>query len=134
MPCLHAQKPLDVVVIALGTNDLKVQFSNTANSIAAGIQILARDVERATAIGRAPSNLDPFGQNLDGHRPEIIILGPPLIKETAASVQWGFVGAEQVYSDQMQFTCAQSSNVETHTQLLMDIVRLAKISSLCSPT
>ena len=88
MTALHTHKPLDVVVIALGTNDLKTQFSNTAHSIAAGVRILARDVQRATNIGRVPN--DTNGEKLVGPSPEIIILGVPLVVETPSSLAWGF--------------------------------------------
>ena len=82
MPTLHAHKPLSVVVLALGTNDLKVQFGGTAHSIAAGVRILARDVLRATAIGRHPD--DARGERLDGPPPALVILGVPGVRETAA--------------------------------------------------
>ena len=36
MPCLLSQAPLDVVVLLLGTNDLKQRFSATAQDIASG--------------------------------------------------------------------------------------------------
>lgn len=34
LPCLHSHRPLDAVVIALGTNDLKCRFSLTSYDIA----------------------------------------------------------------------------------------------------
>jgi len=91
MPALHAHKPLSAVVLALGTNDLKVQFGNTAHSIAAGVRVLARDVQRATAIGRHPA--DARGERLDGPAPALVVVGVPGVKETAPSTEWGFVGA-----------------------------------------
>jgi lysophospholipase L1-like esterase len=40
-PCLMSHEPVDVVVIALGTNDLKVRFAASAADIARGVAILA---------------------------------------------------------------------------------------------
>ena len=41
-PCLDSHAPLDVVVIALGTNDLKGRFAASASDIAAGAALLAQ--------------------------------------------------------------------------------------------
>lgn len=46
-PCLLSHEPLDAVVIALGTNDLKVRFAAAAADIARGVALLA---ERALAF------------------------------------------------------------------------------------
>ncbi len=40
MPCLKTHRPLDAVVLALGTNDLKLRFSVTPTDIANGIAAL----------------------------------------------------------------------------------------------
>jgi len=40
-PCLMSHEPLDAVVIALGTNDLKVRLSASAADIARGVALLA---------------------------------------------------------------------------------------------
>lgn len=93
MTALHAHKPLDAVVIALGTNDLKTQFGLLPEQIAAGVRILCRDVERATHIGKVAG--DSKGVKLTGSRPEIVILGIPKIMETQISLSWGFEGATQ---------------------------------------
>jgi lysophospholipase L1-like esterase len=93
MTTLHRTKPLDVVVLALGVNDLKVQFSNTPWSIAAGVRILTKDIIRATSIGAVMK--DEKGEQLTGDTPEIIILGVPIIKETPTSLSWGFQGASE---------------------------------------
>ncbi len=41
-PCLETQKPIDLVVLMLGTNDLKRRFSLSAYDIAAGAEKLVR--------------------------------------------------------------------------------------------
>ena len=61
-PCLMSHRPLDVVVIMLGTNDLKARFNKTAWEIAAGVGVLVdivQDGRRRPQRGRAR---DPGGQ------------------------------------------------------------------------
>lgn len=62
-PCLQTHRPLDVVVIKLGTNDLKARFGKSAFEIAAGMGVLV-DLVKATAVGR------------EGGTPGILVVAP----------------------------------------------------------
>ena len=42
IPCLESQRPLDLIVIMLGTNDCKARFSLTPNDISAGVAALGK--------------------------------------------------------------------------------------------
>ena len=101
MTALHAHKPLDVVVLALGTNDLKQQFGQGPAQIASGVRILCRDVQRASHIGGHDGGSGKgkagheTGERLDGPCPEIVIVGPPRVFETPTSLAWGFAGATE---------------------------------------
>ena len=64
IPCLASHKPLDLVVIALGTNDLKHRFALTAYDIAEGAGVLV-DLVHASQAG--PEN----------GRPNVLLLAPP---------------------------------------------------------
>jgi lysophospholipase L1-like esterase len=64
LPCLHTHKPLDVVVIMLGTNDLKARFSKSAWEIAQGAGVLVGIVKTAAA-----------GRNEGA--PAILLVAPP---------------------------------------------------------
>lgn len=74
-PCIMSHRPLDLVILMLGTNDAKERFGLTPLNIAMGILRLAGKV-RNTQTGR------------DGKDPEILIVAPapigPLYKETNA--------------------------------------------------
>jgi lysophospholipase L1-like esterase len=64
IPCLHSHKPIDLVIILLGTNDLKHRFGVTAFDIAQGILQLGRMIQR--------SESGPGGKS-----PLVLILIPP---------------------------------------------------------
>ena len=66
--CLETHMPLDLVILMLGTNDLKHRFSVTANDVADSIEVLVRVVQRSEA-GHA------------GGRPAVLIVAPPPMLE-----------------------------------------------------
>ncbi len=67
-PCLMTHKPIDLVIIMLGTNDTKERFSFTAYNIAMGIIRLSDKVQSSMA-GREEKD------------PPVLIVSPPPIGE-----------------------------------------------------
>lgn len=72
-PCLRSHRPLDVVAIMLGTNDLKARFNKSAWEIASGVGVLV-DVVKTALAGRnegMPRVLvicpPPFASKLPNH-------------------------------------------------------------------
>jgi lysophospholipase L1-like esterase len=65
-PCLMSHAPVDLVILALGCNDLKKRFSVSAFDIADG-------AARLIFLARA------YGQGPDGHPPKILLVAPPPI-------------------------------------------------------
>jgi len=63
-PCLASHAPLDLVVLLLGTNDLKMRFSVPPSDIAGGIERLVTTIQ----ISASGKNLRP---------PQILLLTPP---------------------------------------------------------
>jgi len=63
-PCLMSHAPLDLIVIMLGTNDLKARFHQPASEVAMGIGCLIHDI-RELAPGPG------------GRVPEILVVAPP---------------------------------------------------------
>ncbi len=64
IPCLETHKPIDLAIILLGTNDLKVRFSVSAFDIANGAGVLV-DVVQKSATGPG------------GTTPRVLLLAPP---------------------------------------------------------
>ncbi|MEG0687344.1 MAG: SGNH/GDSL hydrolase family protein [Hungatella sp.] len=62
-PCLHSHRPLDGVILSLGTNDLKLHFDLNAAEIAAGVGELVRLVQTY-----------PYGY--DYAAPQILVIVP----------------------------------------------------------
>src|ERR1700758_4574189 len=65
-PCLMSHAPVDLVILALGCNDLKKRSSVPAFDIAEG-------AARLIFLARA------YGQGPDGRPPQILLIAPPPI-------------------------------------------------------
>jgi lysophospholipase L1-like esterase len=79
---LESHAPLDLVVIMLGTNDLKKRFSASAWDIAAGVDRLAAMV-LASACGR------------DGTPPKLLLMAPPPLGKLSEWAEMLEGGAEK---------------------------------------
>lgn len=66
LPCLWSHKPIDLVTILLGTNDLKERFSVSAYDIAAGAGVI---VELTLRSGAGPN----------GGAPQVLLMAPPVV-------------------------------------------------------
>jgi lysophospholipase L1-like esterase len=64
LPILESHQPLDLVVVMLGTNDLKVRFAPTPQDAARGAQLVAA---AALASGAGPA----------GAPPKVLMIAPP---------------------------------------------------------
>jgi lysophospholipase L1-like esterase len=64
-PCLYSHSPLDLVIILLGVNDLKVIFNRSIKDISVGLEKLIKIIKKS-----------PYGKDLKS-APEILVVGPP---------------------------------------------------------
>jgi lysophospholipase L1-like esterase len=80
IPCLETHRPLDLVIIMLGTNDLKKRFSLSAYDVASGAGVLVKVVQQSAA-----------GRN--GAAPKVLLLAPPPVVRLTEYAEM-FEGAE----------------------------------------
>jgi lysophospholipase L1-like esterase len=66
MPCLWSHRPVDLVVLMLGTNDLKLRYSVPASDIARSIGILSKIILKSEAGPQAAA-------------PGLLIVAPPIL-------------------------------------------------------
>ena len=71
-PCLNSHKPIDYIIMMLGSNDLKDTFHASAMDIAAGAGVLIKDIIDFTEVKQ-------------GYVPNIILVAPPEIGEGIAA-------------------------------------------------
>lgn len=81
-PCIQSHMILDLIIIMLGTNDLKARFAQPASEVAMGIGCLVYDIKEL-----AP------GPN--GSVPEIMIVSPPPMMDDIKEWESIFSGAQQ---------------------------------------
>lgn len=67
IPCLSTHKPLDLVILFLGTNDLKMRFSLSAFEISQGVRVLADIILKSES-------------GVNGRSPQLLLVAPPLVK------------------------------------------------------
>ena len=64
LPCLESHQPIDLILLMLGTNDLKMRFSVPAADIAASVGVLVEVIQKsATGVG--------------GAAPRVLLIAPP---------------------------------------------------------
>ncbi len=80
-PCLESHRPLDLVTLMLGTNDLKERFSVSASDIAQSAASLAEIVLRS-------------GCGSDGGAPQVLLISPPPVGKLTDYAEM-FEGAEE---------------------------------------
>eukprot|EP00929_Paragymnodinium_shiwhaense_P102984 TRINITY_DN6624_c0_g1_i3.p1 TRINITY_DN6624_c0_g1~~TRINITY_DN6624_c0_g1_i3.p1 ORF type:complete len:229 (-),score=43.09 TRINITY_DN6624_c0_g1_i3:164-850(-) len=76
LPCLNSHKPIDLLVLGLGCNDLKTRFSLNPGEIAKGCKLLVNDIK---ASGCGPG----------GRAPKIVLVSPPLVRKVELHVDFG---------------------------------------------
>jgi lysophospholipase L1-like esterase len=80
-PCLESHRPLDVVIVALGVNDLKARFFASASDAADGAGILVTIAQRS-------------GAGPDGSPPAVLLMAPPPVGRLTELAEM-FAGAEE---------------------------------------
>ncbi len=80
-PCLWTHNPIDIIILMLGTNDMKQRYARQPEEI-------GRGMEELIEIIKTESECD-HGQI------KVLIISPPLIDETTPQAQEKYIGASQ---------------------------------------
>lgn len=81
-PCLETHNPLDIVILFLGTNDLKEQFHQSPQDIVSNIEVLVHMIKE-------------FAWSKERKSPRIILVSPPFVDESVPGTQKDYKGAEE---------------------------------------
>ena len=118
LPCLHTHKPIDLVILFLGSNDLKYRFSVTSHEIAQSVEMLVNIIKKSET-----------GLNMGS--PEIIVIIPPsiLIPKEARKLDYLIPEYEKAVEKSKQFPKAFPAvlNGQCH---LIDSSKLIKTSEI----
>jgi len=104
MPCLLTHRPIDLVVLLLGTNDLKSRFSLSAKDIGDGIRLLSEDILNSDT-----------GPN--GFPPKLLILTPPAL------------GRLSDYSESFQGSEKKSNKLDEYFQQVAKDLRCSSLNT-----
>jgi lysophospholipase L1-like esterase len=80
IPCLKSQSPLEIVILSLGTNDMKERFRQSPQDIGNNIKTVINVIK----------DLNNYEA---GDIPQIILLSPPLVEETNPLAADNYIGA-----------------------------------------
>lgn len=89
-PCLNSHKPVDIVILMLGSNDLKKVFRASAREIAEGAEILVKDI-------------CTFMKEKQGFIPKIILVSPPEIGPDIVNSSFCYAFDETAVSRSKEF-------------------------------
>jgi lysophospholipase L1-like esterase len=72
LPCLLSHSPLDLIVVMLGSNDIKTEFGRTAADVAAALDRLLDEIPNCaySPAGETPAVLLVSPIRMDGTRPQ----------------------------------------------------------------
>jgi lysophospholipase L1-like esterase len=110
-PCLESHKPVNLVIIMLGTNDLKQRFSLPAGDIANGAGVLVDIVKK--------SDWGP-----DGSAPQVLVLVPPEVRKLSDFSEM-FAGSRE---KSLGFPAAFEAMTEDRDVACLDVGRTVRLS------
>jgi lysophospholipase L1-like esterase len=114
VPCIASHAPLDIVTIMLGTNDLKLEYSRSADNIATALKGLVDDVRT-------------YGTDKNGKSPKIILISPILVNDKAPRFTEFYTGYYDSRSMQESLKLAEAIKTvaETNDCLFLNAADIA---------
>jgi lysophospholipase L1-like esterase len=114
-PCLLSQRPLDLVVLMLGTNDLKTRFNVSAWDIADGIRFLG-NIVLASQAGRS------------NKAPQLLIMAPPPLITT--NLLPHFTGAVEKSEELAKYYAEVAQEFNCHFLNAGDFARTSELDGV----
>jgi lysophospholipase L1-like esterase len=90
IPCLRSHRPLDLVTIMLGTNDVGHYYRLTAAEVAGGVATLVTLTLRSMTA-------------MDGSAPRVLVVAPPAMRPSEAWDEYGLESAAKTSQFAEQF-------------------------------
>ncbi len=114
IPCLDSHDPIDLIILMLGTNDLKEKFFTTVGEIADNVGILA-ERSREELAGR------------QGYEPEILLVAPmPVGSTIETSVFGGEFGGRKAIPPSIELADALRKTAERLSCYFLDASQIAQ--------
>jgi len=112
-PCLESHSTLDLVIIFLGTNDLKQRYNRGPSQVADGIEELVKIVQ------------DP--EYNYGKIPQIIVLSPPVVVDTFGEAKEKYAGGGEKSRQVSEFIKQVADRYDSWFIDLAEIVESSQI-------
>lgn len=117
LPCLHTHKPIDLVILFLGSNDLKCRFSVNVFEIAKSVEMLINIIKK--------SETGP-----DMKSPEILVIIPPPIQLPSVEEFPVFISMFLDAAEKSKHFSDEFKRVLTNQCYLLDSSRIIKPSDI----
>lgn len=115
-PCLNSHKPVDLVILMLGSNDLKQTFQLSVRQIAEGVETLVEVIRN-------------FTQEKQGFQPQVILVSPPRIGQDIARSSFGFAFAADAAEKSKQFPTYYRQVAERQGCIFFDAAQFVRPSA-----
>ena len=116
--CLETHKPLDLIILSLGKNDLKAKYNTTPESICDGIEACLQIIYEE-------------GKTISGETPKIILVSPCIIQEKErlrfGKKEIDFLGAK---GKSEKLGKMYLKIVEKHNIDFLDLAQYVKVSEI----
>lgn len=117
--CLNTHKPLDIVILMLGSNDLKKIYGRSAGEIAAGAEALVEDIRAFMPVKQ-------------GYSPAVILVSPPEIGEGIGDTPFSDRFDEDAVSRSKELAGLYKEVAERHGCLFFNAAEYVRPSALDS--
>lgn len=119
-PCLNSHKPVDMVILMLGSNDLKNVFHASAEEIADGIRQVVEEIYE-------------FADQKQGFRPTVVLVAPPVIGDGICNSPFSYAFDETAIQRSKKFAVLYEQVVKDYDCRFVDAAKYicsSKVDSL----